>query len=383
MSPPESKPLDSFTTPEKPCTMSSSSSSSQIHPMDVQSIKPSSTPERTAAKVLLSPPISPWTKNQHEIDETKSKGLVKAHNAEIIRDPVLYPDQDEEKEVILAPLLFPTSPAQKYAEQLVNDHMASTAGHLNEKVGRPTREEYLLALSCVSNLGRKYNSDPKAYLKRARDEMDELYSQSKRLCAAPGVSWKQKIPLTFAPATKQPRKIAAAPKQPKQPKVPKPKVIRRTPKPSPKQALLNYPDAGRGATPEGRAPGMKRPEDIDYNSLLDYCPPLSTLPTGNPKALKTDWASNNPLNLTNDPDRHMLHEAEVILASTLRLTCATYLCSKRRIFEGRLKAYKNGKEFRKTDAQQACKIDVNKASKLWTVYDKVGWFNKSYFEQYL
>ena len=381
MSPPEAKPLDCFSTPEKPRTMSSSSFQSQS--MDAQTIKPSPTPERMAAKVLLSPPISPWTKHQHEIDEKKSKGHGKSHNAETVRDPVLYPDQDEEKEVTLEPLLFPTSPAQKYAEQLVNDHMASSSSQLDDKVSRPTREEYLLALSCVSNLGRKYNSNPGAYLKRARDEMDELYSQSKRICAAPGVSWKRKVPITIAPATKQPRKLAAAPKEPKLPKTPKPKVVRRTPKPSPKQALLNYSDGGRGANPDGRAPGMKRPEDVDYNSLPDYCPPLSTLPAGNPKALKTDWASNNPLNLTNDADRHMLHEAEVVLASTLRLTCATYLCSKRRIFDGRLKAYKNGKEFRKTDAQQACKIDVNKASKLWTVYDKVGWFNKAHFEQYL
>ena len=79
----------------------------------------------------------------------------------------------------------------------------------------------------------------------------------------------------------------------------------------------------------------------------------------------------------------MLHEAEINLASTLRLTCATYLCSKRRIFEGRLRAFKNKKEFRKTDAQQACKIDVNKASKLWTAYDKVGWFNKTFLEKFL
>jgi len=42
-----------------------------------------------------------------------------------------------------------------------------------------------------------------------------------------------------------------------------------------------------------------------------------------------------------------------------------------------------GKEFRKTDAQQACKIDVNKASKLWTAFDKVGWFKKDFFLQRL
>jgi hypothetical protein len=77
-----------------------------------------------------------------------------------------------------------------------------------------------------------------------------------------------------------------------------------------------------------------------------------------------------------------LHEAEVNLAATLRLNCATYLCSKRRVFQARIEALRIGKEFRKTDAQQACKIDVNKASKLWQSYDKVGWFNPDYFRQH-
>jgi hypothetical protein len=48
-----------------------------------------------------------------------------------------------------------------------------------------------------------------------------------------------------------------------------------------------------------------------------------------------------------------------------------------------VRALRIGKEFRKTDAQQACKIDVNKASKLWTAYDRVGWFDSEHFQQYL
>ncbi|KAF5016863.1 hypothetical protein F66182_11323 [Fusarium sp. NRRL 66182] len=89
------------------------------------------------------------------------------------------------------------------------------------------------------------------------------------------------------------------------------------------------------------------------------------------------------LDLSNDPDRNLLDPAEVNLAATLRLSCATYLCSKRRIFEARVKALSIGKEFRKTDAQQACKIDVNKASKLWTAYDRVGWFKPEHFIRFL
>ena len=103
---------------------------------------------------------------------------------------------------------------------------------------------------------------------------------------------------------------------------------------------------------------------------------------GNEKKLKAEWKGNK-LDLSGDADRHLLHEAELELASTLRLNCATYLCSKRRVFQARIAALKINKEFRRTDAQQACKIDVNKASKLWQAYDKVGWFDATYFREYV
>ncbi|KAF2491782.1 SWIRM domain-containing protein FUN19 [Lophium mytilinum] len=121
-------------------------------------------------------------------------------------------------------------------------------------------------------------------------------------------------------------------------------------------------------------------DDTDYNALPDFSPPNTLAP--NSKTLHADWKGQK-LDLSNDPDRHLIHENEVNLASTLRLSCATYLCSKRRIFQSRIDALRIGKEFRKTDAQQACKIDVNKASKLWTAYEKVGWFRKEHFIQHL
>jgi len=49
----------------------------------------------------------------------------------------------------------------------------------------------------------------------------------------------------------------------------------------------------------------------------------------------------------------------------------------------RIDALRIGKEFRKTDAQQACKIDVNKASKLWSAFDKVGWLDPKWVKKYL
>jgi hypothetical protein len=143
--------------------------------------------------------------------------------------------------------------------------------------------------------------------------------------------------------------------------------------------IRTSPGAGRGtirvsSTPEPRvrtvAPNR---EDKDFNSIRDYSPPLGSL--GN-KSLKVDW-KGNPLDLSKDPHAHLLHPEELKLAANLRLDCATYLTSKRRIFESRRNCFMRTppKPFRKTDAQQACKIDVNKASKLWTAYDSVGWLD--------
>jgi len=97
--------------------------------------------------------------------------------------------------------------------------------------------------------------------------------------------------------------------------------------------------------------------------------------------MKIDW-KGAPISLADDPHVHLLHPDEVSLAANLRLDCATYLTSKRRIFIRRLECYRIGKEFRKTDAQQACKIDVNKASKLWQAFEKVGWLNEKWVMSY-
>lgn len=122
-------------------------------------------------------------------------------------------------------------------------------------------------------------------------------------------------------------------------------------------------------------------EDKDFESLDDFCPPVSSLPN-KPNSLKVDWRGA-PIDLKGDPHAYLLHPDELMLASNLRLDCATYLTSKRRIFIRRIEAFKSGKEFRKTDAQQACKIDVNKASKLWQAFDKVHWLDPSFIRKYM
>lgn len=374
MSPPETKPLETFSPATSPLPkiscLPSYSRENTLPPID-----PCKTPE--TMRILLSPPVSPWPNKPYK---QQAKGQTPESAT---RDPVLYASSDEGADSVTEHPLFPSTPTRKAAEELVTKHMAMHLHHFNSKVNRPTREEYLLALSCVPTLGRSYNHNPGAYMKRAREETENQYWKAKRICAEPGTKvhmakkTKTHINIAPAPAIRQPRKPVERPA----PATPVQRV-KRTPKPSPAIKALSYPSKGRSETPESKVSGQKRPEDVDYNSLPDFSPPVSTLQLS-PKTLKADWTSTNPLNLSTDPDRHMLHETEVTLAATLRLSCATYLCSKRRIFEARLNALRISKEFRKTDAQQACKIDVNKASKLWTAFDKVGWFNKDFFLQHL
>ncbi|KAL8704869.1 MAG: hypothetical protein Q9201_001985 [Fulgogasparrea decipioides] len=376
MSPPEAKPIDSFTSAVR-AAQSPSIAPKQPYSMDnkLAPMSKQASPDKSA-RILPSPPVSPWASKQYK----EQSGKATSEDHEDVKDPVLYPDTQSGSEIPTNQPLFPSEPSMRAAQEIVSRHIATHK--FKNTVAAPTREEYLLTLSFVSTVGRNFNRNPAAYLKRARDETEEQYHKAKRICGKPGIKPTSHVAIAPAPPQKQPRRAVKA-----TPTSTPIQRVKRTPKATPKASpiskLMSYPAKGRSETPEARPQGAKRPEDVDYNSLPDHSPPTSTLPVGNPKSLKADWPSTNVLDLSNDPDRHMLHEAELNLAGTLRLSCATYLCSKRRIFAARLQALRIGKEFRKTDAQQACKIDVNKASKLWTAYDKVGWFHPGHFERHL
>lgn len=140
--------------------------------------------------------------------------------------------------------------------------------------------------------------------------------------------------------------------------------------------------SARFGDPHHRINGNKF-DDVAYESIPDYSPPLSTLPKGNPHILQVRWRPGMIIDLSKDPNRHMLHEAERRVAATLHLSCAKYLCTKRRIFQARFEALLAGRKFKKTAASKACKIDINKASKLCTAFERIGWFDEKYFLKYL
>ncbi|RLV85139.1 SWIRM domain-containing protein [Meyerozyma sp. JA9] len=120
---------------------------------------------------------------------------------------------------------------------------------------------------------------------------------------------------------------------------------------------------------------------IDEN-IPDYSPSLETLSKANNRSLKVEW-KGQPMDLRGDPNVDKLHPAEVVLASTLRLPCNVYLDSKRRLFYEKVSRMRGGMQFRRTDAQKACRIDVNKASRLFAAFEKVGWLDDSLFVKYL
>lgn len=357
MSPPEAKPLESFHHPSSPFTKPDTSSLG-----DLMKLPPiSDDRKRTQSEMdLPSPPVTPYTgakkRRSHTAEQIERDVEISAS-----RDPVLFPRHDSvaREEPLFGPI--PPPAAEALVEQHINSHMA----RFENKRNKPTRDEYLLALSCVPIVSTQYNRNPAAWAREERETLERqlVLMNRYRPLGEPEARLKK-----IAPAPM--KKVAGG-----TPRVPRTRV-KRTPKSTPKQQTLDSFDTSPTSASKPRALGTNR-DDTDFHSLPDYSPPLETL-GGNAKALKADW-KGQMLDLSNDPDRHLLSPAELNLASTLRLSCATYLCSKRRIFEARVRALGVGKEFRKTDAQQACKIDVNKASKLWTAYDRVGWFKPEYF----
>ncbi|RLV90426.1 SWIRM domain-containing protein [Spathaspora sp. JA1] len=138
------------------------------------------------------------------------------------------------------------------------------------------------------------------------------------------------------------------------------------------------------ATPSSQSPSLAlQQQSLIDESIPDFSPNANdTLPQNNIKCLRIEW-KGQPMDLSSDPNLSKIHPAEVVLASILRLPVAVYLDSKRRFFFEKVARLKSGKQFRRTDAQKACRIDVNKASRLFAAFEKVGWLKDELFEKYL
>ncbi|KAH8816748.1 hypothetical protein F5884DRAFT_853182 [Xylogone sp. PMI_703] len=297
---------------------------------------------------MPSPPVSPDQKP----DTTE------APLPSIVTDPILYPPttQDAHSVSSTQPPLFVDDEVLA-AQRAVDEHLAARReSSIFREASPPRRSEYELALEFKSIVARSFNANRKRWFQRER-----AYLMEDRALQSGGRRYSPIAPATAkaprAPTSRIPAKVEK--KQPRERPQPRPQFTRATPDPAKRVAR----------------------EDKDFDALPDYCPPLSSLPN-KPNSLKVDW-KGAPIDLRYDPHAHLLHPDEILLAANLRLDCATYLTSKRRIFIKRIEALRIGKEFRKTDAQQACKIDVNKASKLWQAFEKVGWLNPTWVRQFV
>lgn len=354
ISPPEQAPLESFRQVPEP-----------FQPITMQ---PPTKPKQANPQLPASPPVSPWTKAGNQINASST-----VHDA---KDPILYP----EAPVSPSSPLFIERRLSPEAQNAVFEHIAARrVSPLPDHVTPPRRQDYELALYLKENFYQIYQRDPRGLLKRNREELRRdaraRALSNPRYSKAATQSVIHAKPLMARPsgtiiARPNAAKHATSPRSPS-------KVTKPTTGPRPVRAQTAKPSRRVSSTPEPRSRLVPpNREDKDFNSIPDFCPPVSSLPD-RPNSLKVDW-KGNALDLSKDPHRNLLHPDELQLAASLRLDCATYLTSKRRIFEARLDYYHKGKEFRKTHAQQACKIDVNKASKLHMAYEKVGWFDKKW-----
>ncbi|KAK0707192.1 hypothetical protein B0T21DRAFT_387658 [Apiosordaria backusii] len=312
-----------------------------------------------------SPPVSPPSSPL-----SKSTASITHHNLRP-SDPILY--ENVERVAAAAGPLFPPPPRTigSMEDDLMNKHIAARPPSLFGAVSPPKPEDYQLVIFFKSEVYKRFNQNPKKWMEQER-RLRQADRESARSVARVRLPTILPASNPTPPRVHVPRAPVARVQKPKSPKIKAQaaRPIRATPAPTRPPTASHI-----HATPEPRmrnaAPNR---EDKDFETLEDLSPPLDSLPRGRPNSLKVEW-KGNALDLSNDPHRHLLHPDELMLASNLRLDCATYLTSKRRIFMRRHECARIGKEFRKTDAQQACKIDVNKASKLWQAYDKVGWLN--------
>lgn len=244
----------------------------------------------------------------------------------------------------------------------------------SELPGRPSPQEYGLF---VSSAWRLCQNNPVEWLRKEK-QFQSMYRINKSSSNKTLAPIKRTTMATTA-AIPRVRQAAGTPRPARAPRA-TPKLLARD---DFDRQLFTPPRSSADGTPAPTRQRLTAPtrEDSNFEALPDLTPPLDSLPNHN-RALQTDWRGN-PLAIENEPHFEKLHPAEAKLASTLRLTPAIYLSSKRRIFIEKVRRTQIGKEFRKTDSQKACKIDVNKASKLWTAFDKVGWFEHRWIDPHM
>lgn len=321
----------------------------------------------------LSPPISPLTKIGNQDHAT-------VHDD---KDPILYPEGSTPSatEPLFKKSLSPEG--QNAVDEHISSRAFEKATPFTARVKPPTREDYGLVVCFYEDCWAKFfKSSPTEQMDWLRREKAQLREDDK---ARRGVNTKTvSRPIKAKPLKPRPAgthtanmdviKSATGPRSPS--KVIKPAASR------PARPHASKPAQARRAsdTPQPEKKRTTTLADRDFNSVPDYCPALESLndmPDGKEMTIPA-MGNARPFEQNEMHLIPLLHPMERKLATNLRLDPATYLTSKRRIFLARLRYFHYNKPYRKTHAQHVCNIDVNKASKLWTAFDSVGWFDEKW-----
>ncbi|OAD80631.1 hypothetical protein PHYBLDRAFT_61683 [Phycomyces blakesleeanus NRRL 1555(-)] len=125
----------------------------------------------------------------------------------------------------------------------------------------------------------------------------------------------------------------------------------------------------------GPSLAKKRPVDKDQHNKPNFHATQPSRSEVLPKKVKirVTWKGSR-LTIDKLPFYDRLHPEEAIIASTLRLTPEQFLRCKRTLVLAAYQYTQKGLKFRKSDAQKLCRIDVNKTSALWCVFNRLGWF---------
>jgi hypothetical protein len=358
MSPPEQFPLDNF----------SSTSSVQLPSLRETRERITTFPHPVQAPAT--PPISPVTNIRNVVD-----GKIASPGTDSQKDPILYPSSDASSSPQQP--LFGTNNAPRVAQFRPSTAQQNAANlDMMFRMVDPEQLEAAQTLTMFrSTAWERYRKNPKQWLLLSLRQLKadrDARIQARRPLAASRPSSTSSTPIKVRTKPSKVEKIARRPLR----AAPPARALAPHSPTGPRQSVASRQP---GTPPEARAraaPASR--EDKEFFNLPNYCPSTDDLPH-NTTLLKVDW-KGTPLDLSNDPNRGLLHPAEINLAASLRLDCATYLTSKRRIFEAMVKKTAEGKgDFRKTDAQQACHIDVNKASRLHAAFSKVGWLKMPFY----
>lgn len=312
--------------------------------------------DKMSLSKLLSPPESPETAHiqMYKVSMSPTVHPVRSNRTNILTvDEPLLPIEGAELS-----LTTPLFAINEHNEAQISKVLLKKRAQALASIPRPgpSDSDYGIFIGAA---WRMCKADPRKWWDQEARYREVMKSYKNKASAAPG----RYHPYSAAqrPAAHQ---APAAPKPPRRSK-----------------AKATGDDAGTSPAPAQRvrhaAPNR---EDSNWQELPDICPDTKTL-DGKIKLFAIDWRGT-PLPIENELYFDQLHPAEAKLASILRLTPAIYLSSKRRMFIGKLHRVQAGKEFRKTDAQKACAIDVNKASRLWQAFEKVGWLDVKHIEPY-